>query len=60
MTVKDKEILQHSAEFGNFHTHLKHGKPAKRLGWPSIHPVTLELGNGLLIYRNLTRKIAFN
>lgn len=39
------------------------GNLPKRLGWPNIHPVTLELGNGLLIYGKTWQgkdKIALN
>ena len=44
-------------EFGNVHSDLKNGKPAKRLGWPSTYPVTSKLGNSLLTWKNLTRKV---
>lgn len=50
-------------QFGNVHTHFKSGKLAKRLGWPSIYSVTLELGNGLLTYGKTLQgkdKIALN
>lgn len=43
--VKNKRL----GRVWEFSKTLENGKLSKKRGWPSVHPVTLELGNGLFM-----------